>query len=846
MGTTPGFLRYVLRALQGLAAGSLDEVDLASRGYDGPDEAEILTALRQLHQNLERTLAQADTIARGNYAMEIATHGEKDLLGTALGKMTATLRDIAAVAASISAGDYSVRVQVKGDKDELARAVNEMVANLQGLTARYEDEVWLKTGQAQLADVMRGDTDIAALCKSVATLLATRLGAQVGLVFVADEEGRLRPSAGYASPRPERLPQQLLPGEGLVGEAALQQRLLQVSDVPETYLPVSSGLGQAVPRHLVAVPCPFEGQVRAVVELGLLKAPSNRDLVFLGLAAERIAAAISAVDNRQRLVHLLEETQSQAEELQAQSEELQAQQEELRASNEELEEQTQRLLASEENLRAQAEELQASNEELEETTQRLERQKTEAQARNLELEAARASLDRQAQALAQASQYKSQFLANMSHELRTPLNSLLILSGSLSQNDDGNLTPRQVESARVIHSSGKDLLELINDILDLSKVEAGRLHVELEDVAIAEMAYRLRTQFAPLATSKGLALDVVIDSDLPASFRTDSQRTEQILKNLLANACKFTSRGRITLRFRRPDPDVASLGPGWAPDTAIGIAVSDTGIGIPQANRDEVFEAFHQGDGSTSRRYGGTGLGLAISRELSRALGGAIHLESTEGQGSTFTLYLPLAGAASVGGAAVQRREPAEPGDPPPAPVLAAAFDEHRTALRREAPGGLGKTACAEAIDTATGQRAVSPSNGEEHRIRGRKILLVDDDPRNTFALSAVLEDAGLEVVIADNGRLALEKLDAEPGIELVVMDIMMPVMDGLEAIRAIRDQRRFRRLPILAVTAKAMPEDRARSLEAGANDYLTKPVDVERLLSLTQVWLSAEEPATE
>ena len=425
--------------------------------------------------------------------------------------------------------------------------------------------------------------------------------------------------------------------------------------------------------------------------------------------------------------------------------------------------------------------------------------------------------------LALSNQYKSEFLANMSHELRTPLNSLLILADNLSQNNEGNLTEDQVTSAQIIHSGGRSLLSLINDILDLSKVEAGKLEVELQRAETDSVIFGLGESFAPVANERGVEFVVERLPDVPAFIRTDSQRAQQILKNFLSNAFKFTEQGSVTLRVFVPESGVRFTNADLTSETTVGFSVIDTGIGIPADRQAAVFEAFRQAEGGTSRKYGGTGLGLSISREFTRLLGGEIHVESQPGEGSVFTLYLPRdcprASARERTGSRTESPPVSIPGPP------------SRWHDRIERPG--------EADMAPQRERSAAENPPEPEKVlQGRTVMLVDDDMRNAFALSKVLRERGLEVVVADNGQVALEKLEQQNRVDLVIMDIMMPVMDGYEAMRRIRKDDRISSVPILALTANAMAEDREKCLHAGANGYLSKPVDVEELVSLLRVWL--------
>ena len=813
---------------------------------------------------------------------------------------------------------------------------------------------WLKTGIARLNQVMSGDPDLTTLASKAISELATYLDAQVGALYVAQDGNgaALSLMGSYAYTKRKNLSNAFKPGEGLVGQAALEKQPILLKNVPEDYVKVTSALGERVPRFICVSPFINEGRVKGVIEVATLNEMTDQQLEYLKQAMPAIALVVESVEARMRLTETLQESQSLTEELQAQ-------QEELKTANEKLEQQTQRLEESQERLKAQQVELQVTNEELEEKKELLDRQKRD-------MEKARKDVEKQAEELALASKYKSEFLANMSHELRTPLNSLLLLSGSMAENKNGNLTPDQVEAARIIHNGGMDLLSLINEILDLSKIEAGRIDLDLGTVLVSDLADATRAAFQRLAGEKGLSLEVNVADGVPDKIVTDRKRVDQIIKNLVANAVKFTEKGGVTVTFLRPAGGADLSRSGLSPDGALAIEVKDTGVGIPPEKHAVIFEAFRQADGSTTRRYGGTGLGLSISSHLARLLGGEIGPESEPGRGSTFTAYLPIAAPAARGAAA----EPAAPaaGAAPPPPDSQAAPDaspagrrpieqvpddrdlrkieevarggarnvlvaEDDGATRRSMVGlissggvhvdeastgrealeairakaydcvvldlGLPDVSGIEFLDglvCETGSRPpvivctardltreeerdlreqaasivlkdgrfeerlldevslflhrvvgnmperkrrliAGPHNGDP-ALEGAKVLIVDDDTRTTFALSQLLADHGVRVLKAEDGEEALRVLQQEPDVDLVLMDIMMPVMDGYEAIGKIRAQDKFRNLPIIALTAKAMAEDRVRCLTAGASDYLAKPLDEGRLISMMRVWL--------
>jgi signal transduction histidine kinase/DNA-binding response OmpR family regulator/CHASE3 domain sensor protein len=933
-----------------------------------------------------------------------------------------------------------------------------------------ETQSWLRTGQFAFSRRIQGEQRLDKLGHHVLTFLAEALDARVGALYIAEGPATLRRFAGYAVPQ-GRAEEVIHEGHGLLGQAAFENRTIHVKDVPDGYLEVNSTVGRSKARELIVVPAATDGVVHAVVELGFFRRIEPADRELLERVSEALGVAVRASRDRTRLEDLLAETQRQAEELQTQ-------QEELRVSNEELEVQTKALKETQVRLEAQQAELEQTNSQLEEQAQLLEHQKDS-------LSQAQTVLNEKASELERSNQYKSEFLANMSHELRTPLNSTLILAKLLADNKPGTLTEEQVKYAQTITSAGKELLALINDILDLSKIEAGKIDVTPEAVSIASTVETLVQVFAPLAKEKRLALTTSIESGAPGQITTDTQRMGQILRNLLSNALKFTEAGEVSLRVSA------------AKDGAIAFTVRDTGIGIPAHQQALIFEAFRQADGSTHRKYGGTGLGLSISRDLARMLGGDVTVESTPGQGSVFTLTLPAVyagqnpqakprgGAADTPAAAIpsvaQRvaeesaaaafsaahtealrpiameddRDRLTPGSrrilivedderfaailrdlshelgfqcivvhtgadallasrtlQPNAIILDMKLPDHsglgvldqlkrdpRTrhvpvhvasvadfsheALELGAVGYalkpvkreelveafqrleakfsqslrrvlvveddprqresverllanddvqiIGAATAAEALaqlqsatfdcmvldltlpdvsgyellEKMAGQDDVSfppvivytgraLTREEEQRLRrfsrsiiikdarsperlldevtlflhqvesklpaerqrmlreardreslldGRRILVVEDDARNIFALSSVLEPKGVRVEIARNGHEALAALDRsqsspDAAVDLVLMDIMMPEMDGLTAMREIRQRPAFEKLPIIALTAKARKDDQEKCLAAGANDYIAKPLDVEKLLSLVRVWM--------
>jgi len=943
---------------------------------------------------------------------------------------------------------------------ELLKLSNSYSANLQERQEHaelLEQQAWQRAGQLQLGEQTMGQTSLQSLGESTLDFLASYLNVAVAALYIRNESnGKLQRAASFGASKENAEAEQIYAAnESLVGQTMASNRLLQLKDVPDHYLKINSGLGETSPRHIVLAPVQNEGQTKGVIELGFLHAPSERDLEFIKLITTNIGSTLEAALSRSRLQNAFEETQQL-------NEELQVQQEELRTSNEELEEQSRVLEESQILLEGQKAELEQINEKLLDQAAALDQKNTSLNAVQIELEA-------RAQELQRASKYKSEFLANMSHELRTPLNSSMILAKLLAENSKGNLNDEQIQFAKSIYSAGNDLLNLINDILDISKVEAGKLELVPEDVSLQRLADSLHMTFKPLAEQKKLEFVSHVDAQITQTMNTDQQRLEQILKNLLSNALKFTDKGQIKFSITKDA------------NTAVIFSVTDSGIGIAPDQQSIIFEAFQQADGSISRRYGGTGLGLSISRDLAKLLGGSIDVVSEPGKGSTFNLRLPY----SLPDATTAREVPAVIAQQPatassiqaPASVptvasfpddrdidlskgrtvlaieddadfakilyslahelkyqclvatnaaegisiaceflpdailldlglpdtsglsvlqklkanpltrhipvhIVSASDRTEAALQLGAVGYVTKPATrerlqdvfekleskltqkvkkvllveddelqrksvtqligdddVEIIAVESGQEAIAHLNktifdcmiidlklpdmqghellqrmsvedicsfppvivytgrnltrdeennllkysrsiiikgarsperlldevtlflhkveselsterqsmlkivrGRDRALEGRKILLVDDDMRNIFALTGALEQKGAVIEVGRNGFEAISKLDETPDIDLVLMDVMMPGMDGIEATRRIRTDARFQKIPIIAVTAKAMKDDQEQCLKAGASDYLAKPIDIDRLYSLLRVWMPSLE----
>jgi CheY-like chemotaxis protein/signal transduction histidine kinase/CHASE3 domain sensor protein len=1012
------------------------------------------------------------------------------LIGFALTRhISVPLKQISDLAEKMADGDLSVSLPNSDRQDEigvLTRTFNQMIVNLRNTTKKNDQQNWLKSNLAEFTQMLQGQRNLESVSSLILSNLAPLVGASQGVFYTMDslnDQPMLKLLSSYAYKERKNLANQFRLGEGLVGQCALEKQRILLTEVPSDYIRITSGLGEAPPLNIIVLPILFETKVNAVIELASFRPFNELHLAFLEQLSELLGVFLNNIASQFQTQQLLEESV-------ALTEELQTQQEELKQSNQRLEEQAHELEESQFLVKESNEELQQLNEELEEKAELLEIQNREVARKNQDVERARQSLEEKAEQLALSSRYKSEFLANMSHELRTPLNSLLILARLLADNSLSNLTEKQVEYSRTIYSAGTDLLELINDILDLAKIESGTMLLDIEQITFADLEISLEQTFRQLAYNKELSFTIELDEKLPPTIYNDSKRLQQVLKNLLANAFKFTEQGGVKLQI-----NIASEA-AEANNSMIAFAVSDTGIGIPVEKQKIIFEAFQQADGTTSRKYGGTGLGLSISRELAQLLGGRIELVSQPGEGSTFTLYLPrrqennsqntlIAPSpqpiTSINTASIIKevpmlenrpptvdtsasekvlsilpneipddREIIQPGDrilliiedddkfarilldmsreqgfktivalqskqglalaqqyKPNAimldiqmpemdgwtvldrlkhkpdtrhiPVHILSVDERQQrGLQLGAITYLQKPVSPEALThvlteikgfierrvknlliveddpvqaqsiieligngdvqstaVGTGAEALSIlrshhfdcmvldlglpdmsgftlieqikleptllklpiivytgkelSRQQETQLRGlaetiiiknvrsperlldetalflhrvqanlpppkrqileqlhqtdpvlanRKILIVDDDLRNIFALTSFLESYQMQVLFAENGRDGIDKLQTNPEINLVLMDIMMPEMDGYETIRAIRQQQQFRSLPIIALTAKAMPGDKEKCIEAGASDYITKPVDTEQLLSLLRVWL--------
>jgi signal transduction histidine kinase/CheY-like chemotaxis protein/HAMP domain-containing protein len=1000
-----GQVRNIAQVTTAVAQGDLTKkIDVDARG----EILELKTTINTMVDQLSSFAAEVTRVAR-EVGREGKLGGQAEVEGVSgtwkrltenvnelAGNLTRQVRAISDVTSAVAAGDMTqtISVEAEGEVAELKDSINAMVRSLRETVQASQDQDWLKTNLASIGSMLQGHRDLEVVAELIMEELAPLLGAQHGTFFLTEDwsgDRRLRLIAGYGLRADKNAPIQYRIGQSLIGQVAKSKRPIVVNDIPHGYIKISSGLGEASPSNLALMPIMFEDQVLGVVELASFSKFTPIQIAFLEQLAETLGISVNAIIANSRTDALLEESQRLTGELQARSSELQA----------------------------RSEELQQSNADLEDKAALLATQKQDIEAKNEEIELAREEIEARARQLALASQYKSQFLANMSHELRTPLNSLLILARLLAQNPGRNLTAKQVEYANVIHSAGSDLLQLINDILDLSKVEAGRMDVRAERFTLDALIEDLQATFRPLTAEKGLDFEVFVEASAPSELVTDRQRLRQVLGNLLSNAVKFTEQGQVTLQVAAtsvdaPGDDDRRHAPGDEPVAVF--SVTDTGIGIAPENLAVIFGAFQQGDGTLSRRYSGTGLGLSIASEVSALLGGTISAASDLGRGSTFTLSVPavlpdipsslpapenafalpeviggLDDALGLDGLAIDRHRLGGPdaiehlhavtsratalaataatdGAAPEAgaraggargPALSGPQDRKvlvfestsgglLTLLAHSAVSDLAQLSATVRVSTATspgqgtamlaaepfrcvvvdlgmsttiefldqvqekpelreipvlahapgepgtdlrdrltplryayhslellpslddlreritlhlsaarpGQvpalvrdapEPVAHSAGAHHvaapadhpELRGKHVLVIDDDARNVFAISSTLELHDLRVTQASDGRRGIEALRAAPDTDLILMDVMMPGMDGYATMTAIRQMPQFGRLPIIAVTARAMPGDREKSLAAGANDYVTKPVDTEELLACMERWLS-------
>ncbi|CAM3547762.1 CHASE3 domain-containing protein [Paenibacillus lupini] len=667
-------------------------------------------------------------------------------------QVVSTITEIASSGGSLAT---RIHVNTKDEIKELGDATNQLLASL-------EAQSWIQSNVAEMATMTQGINNIELLAQSFLTKVAPMVNATYGVFYIrrgTGDQQRLEKLASYAGSGEETGKVSIRFGEGLVGQCALEKRVFLINQPKEQAPLITTGLVDFEPRSVLMVPIEYEDRLEAVIEFASLESFTSLHLKLLEEIEKDFGIAVNNVAGRMEVERLLSESQVLTEELQMQQEEMRM------------------------------------------TTEHLEEQYLIAEQKTKELEKAKEELEDYSEQLQKSSQYKTNFLANMSHELRTPLNSILILSQLLAENENQTLNEDEAGFAKVIHTSGTDLLKLIDDILDLSKIEAGKVILTVDEVNLTEIPELMKLTFNPIAEKKDIAFVIEMDANLPNVWYTDGQRLQQILKNLLSNAFKFTDKGSVQLRFEHTSQDM------------LAISVTDTGIGIPKDKQKLIFEAFQQVDGNTNRLYGGTGLGLSICSEFVKLLGGSIELNSTIDKGSCFTVYLPQLSQEKLDSILLAQQEAAA------AAELMAAESE---VLEQEM------------IQQIT-------ENARTSEFAGKKVLLVEDDARNVFALVHALESKNMQVTVAGNGKRCLEILRSESDFDLVLMDIMMPLMDGYETMREMRKDSQLQSLPIIALTAKAMKADRDKCLEAGASDYISKPLQMDQLFSLMRVWLTKQ-----
>jgi CheY-like chemotaxis protein/signal transduction histidine kinase/HAMP domain-containing protein len=817
-------VRGIARVVTAIAKGNLKQkLAVEARG----EIAELGDTINDMIETLATFADQVTTVARevgvegrlgGQANVPGATGTWRDLtdnVNQLAANLTTQVRAIADVATAVTKGDLTrnITVEAQGELAALKGNLNEMIRNLRETTSRNAEQDWLKTNLAKFTRMMQGQKNLRTVSQMILSELAPVVGAAHGVFYTMDSNGSepvLKLASTYAYQERKHLSKVFHIGESLVGQAAFEKQRILVTNAPDDYIQINSGLGESKPLNIIVLPIVFEGAVLAVMELASFTRFTETYQSLLDQLTESIGVVLNTIQANSRTEELLTQSQSLAEELQTQ-------QEELTETNKRLEQQAKSLQTSEELLRQQQEELQQTNEELEEKARLLTAQNEEVEQKNREVEQAKRQLEEKARQLALTSKYKSEFLANMSHELRTPLNSLLILAKLLGDNTEGNLSEKQVDFAKTIHSSGQDLLTLINDILDLSKIESGMMTVALSDVSFREIGDLTDRTFRQVAEDKQLSFTIEASDNLPANIHTDPTRLQQVLTNLLGNAFKFTEKGGVTLKME------TALS-GWSEGhevldragSVIAFRVVDSGIGIPDEKQRIIFEAFQQADASTTRRFGGTGLGLSISREIARLLGGEIRVESEMGNGSTFTLYLPQSYAMPVA-----RREQRDERPLPAFPLTFPDFGAETTADReaREARG-------AAAADSLVVIEEQVPDDRDTISVGDRSVLIVEDDVVFARILLDMAREKGFKGIVATRGESALS-LAARYRPEAITLDIELPDMEGWTVLDRLKHDRVTRHIPVHIISAD---EETARGLRLGAFAQMQKPVTKESL----------------
>jgi HAMP domain-containing protein/CheY-like chemotaxis protein/signal transduction histidine kinase len=823
-------VRGIAKVVTAIAKGNLKQkLTVEARG----EIAELGDTINDMIETLATFADQVTTVAR-EVGVEGRLGGQANVPGASgtwrdltdnvnqlAANLTTQVRAIADVATAVTKGDLtrSITVEAQGELAALKGNINEMIRNLRETTSRSAEQDWLKTNIAKFTRMMQGQKNLQTVSQMILSELSPVVDAAHGVFYIVDggnvqSEPVLRLAATYAYRERKHLNKEFRIGEGLVGQAAFEKQRILITNAPDDYININSGLGEARPLQIIVLPIVFEGAVLAVMELASFSRFTETYQSLLDQLTESIGVVLNTIQANMRTEELLSQSQSLAEELQAQ-------QEELTETNKRLEQQAKSLQASEELLKQQQEELQQTNEELEEKARLLQTQNEEVERKNREVETAKRQLEEKARQLALTSKYKSEFLANMSHELRTPLNSLLILAKLLSDNPEGNLTEKQVDFAKTIHASGQDLLTLINDILDLSKIESGMMTVALSDFTFRELNDLMERTFRQVANDKSLDFTIDVDPNLPPSVNTDPTRLQQVLKNLLGNAFKFTEKGGVTLRIEQavggwtPGHDVLDRAPG-----VVAFQVRDTGIGIPEDKQRIIFEAFQQADASTTRKYGGTGLGLSISREIARLLGGEIRVESEQGVGSSFTLFLPQSYVAPVR----RDRDPLTEGTRPasaPEPLTAAPAEQRQTPR-----GTFDLDLRPESEQPVVVIEEQIPDDRDTIQQGDRTVMIVEDDIPYARILLDMAHDKGFKAIVATRGETALN-LARRYRPDAVTLDIQLPDMEGWTVLDRLKHDRITRHIPVHIISAD---DETGRGLRLGAFAQVQKPVTKEGL----------------
>ena len=832
-------INNILKILTKILKGELDinnkfESDFAIiKSSPNNEMGQLAYVCNEFIEFIKETTQAANHIASGDFTGKLNERGPYDILSKSMNQMIANFQSVITQTNRIAQGDLSIEVPVRSHKDVLGNSLNMMTRALRKSKEEKQVQYWLKSGQTQLNNTMRGEHDLPTLSQRILDFVAKYLDCQVGAFYVMNsKEQTLQLISSFAFERRKNISNRYSPGEGLVGQAVLERQPIIVKEVPQDYVRISSGLGANLPTMVLIYPLLLDNTVKGVIELGSFTPISDTDLEWMKSIAEPVAIAIHTSKSHTQMKELLATTQHQ-------SEQLQEQQDELRQSNEELEERTQILQESQAKLQAQQEEMEVQQKELRHTNEMLEqqkaileKQKASIEEKNNELERAQKTIQEKIREVETASRYKSEFMANMSHELRTPLNSILLLSRLLSENKYGNLTDKQSKFAGTIYSCGNDLLDLINEILDLAKVESGKMELHLQDIHIQMIAKKMEQLFTPSATEKKLDFEITVNPELPLHMHTDIQKAEQVIKNLLSNAFKFTVSGKVSLNVDSAK-GLADVPEGLDPDKTIAFQVIDTGEGIRDDKKHLIFEAFRQADGTTKRKYGGTGLGLSIAKEFARILGGDIHLKSTPGKGSTFTFFLPLQ-FKDIKIVDCNDSKDAENQHAPTNEILKKKPESKKVEPQTQSTLQIASNLPSkqETIHDNEIQESLQENKRQDYRDE-KTLLIIEDDQSFATYLNEMAAEKGFESMIASDGETGLEYAhEFKP--DAIFLDVMLPGMDGWMVLEKIKKDDALRHIPVHFITC-ATPERQKEALKRGAVGYLNKPIDKKELDELFQ-----------